>query len=125
MPFEERFTGLKETLAEQFAEAEELSALIQTKLGGGQRQWLSGQSLRCVMPEMRFDRLRSLQGTPTSQEAGYPDLYVKIPQMKGWTDRNHDFGSARKISHEDFVEWLTKKATCSSQRARRNTFPGG
>jgi len=32
MPFEERFTALKETLAEQFAEAEELSALIQTKL---------------------------------------------------------------------------------------------
>ena len=33
VPFEERFTKLKETLAEQFAEAEELSALIQTKLG--------------------------------------------------------------------------------------------
>ncbi len=32
VPFEERFTELKETLAEQFAEAEELSALIQTKL---------------------------------------------------------------------------------------------
>ena len=32
VPFKERFTGLKETLAEQFAEAEELSALIQTKL---------------------------------------------------------------------------------------------
>ena len=32
VPFEERFTALKETLAEQFAEAEELSALIQTKL---------------------------------------------------------------------------------------------
>ena len=30
--FEERFTALKETLAEQFAGAEELSALIQTKL---------------------------------------------------------------------------------------------
>ncbi len=30
--FEERFAALKETLAEQFAEAEELSALIQTKL---------------------------------------------------------------------------------------------
>ncbi|GAB6053104.1 class I SAM-dependent DNA methyltransferase [Magnetospira thiophila] len=30
--FEERFAELKETLAEQFAEAEELSALIQTKL---------------------------------------------------------------------------------------------
>jgi len=33
VPFEERFTELKETLAEQFAEAEEQSALIQTKLG--------------------------------------------------------------------------------------------
>ena len=32
MPFEGRFTELKETLAEQFAEAEELSVLIQTKL---------------------------------------------------------------------------------------------
>ena len=32
VPFEERFTGLKETLAEQFAKAEELSAIIQTKL---------------------------------------------------------------------------------------------
>jgi type I restriction enzyme M protein len=32
VPFEERFAGLKETLAEQFAEAEELSALIQKKL---------------------------------------------------------------------------------------------
>ena len=32
VPFEERFAELKETLAEQFAEAEELSALIQKKL---------------------------------------------------------------------------------------------
>lgn len=32
VPFEERFAKLKQTLAEQFAEAEELSALIQTKL---------------------------------------------------------------------------------------------
>ena len=32
VPFEERFMELKETLAEQFAEAEELSTLIQTKL---------------------------------------------------------------------------------------------
>ena len=32
VPFEERFAGLKETLAEQFAKAEELSAIIQTKL---------------------------------------------------------------------------------------------
>ncbi|MCB2101707.1 MAG: SAM-dependent DNA methyltransferase [Rhodobacterales bacterium] len=32
VPFEERFAELKETLAEQFAKAEELSALIQTKL---------------------------------------------------------------------------------------------
>lgn len=32
VPFEERFTELKETLADQFAEAEELGALIQTKL---------------------------------------------------------------------------------------------
>ena len=32
VPFEERFTSLKETLGEQFAEAEELSALIQSKL---------------------------------------------------------------------------------------------
>lgn len=32
VPFEERFAALKETLAEQFAEAEELSALIQAKL---------------------------------------------------------------------------------------------
>ena len=31
-PFEERFAGLRQTLAEQFAEAEELSALIQVKL---------------------------------------------------------------------------------------------
>ena len=32
VPFEERFSELKETLAEQFAEAEELSTIIQTKL---------------------------------------------------------------------------------------------
>ena len=32
VPFEERFAELKETLAEQFAEADELSTLIQTKL---------------------------------------------------------------------------------------------
>jgi type I restriction enzyme M protein len=32
VPFEERFKALKETLAEQFAESEELSALIQKKL---------------------------------------------------------------------------------------------
>ncbi len=32
VPFEERFTALKKTLAAQFAEAEELSATIQTKL---------------------------------------------------------------------------------------------
>ncbi len=32
VPFEERFSELKETLAEQFAEAEELNALIQVKL---------------------------------------------------------------------------------------------
>ena len=32
MPFEEQFAELKETLAEQFAEAEKLSAIIQTKL---------------------------------------------------------------------------------------------
>ena len=32
VPFEERFSELKETLAEQFSEAEELSAIIQTKL---------------------------------------------------------------------------------------------
>ncbi len=32
VPFEERFAELKETLAEQFAEAEELSAVIQMKL---------------------------------------------------------------------------------------------
>lgn len=34
VPFEERFAVLKETLAEQFAEADELRALIQAKLGG-------------------------------------------------------------------------------------------
>ena len=33
VPFEERFAELRETLTEQFAEAEELGALIQTKLG--------------------------------------------------------------------------------------------
>ena len=32
LPFEERFADLKETLAEQFAEAEELCALIQRKI---------------------------------------------------------------------------------------------
>ena len=32
VPFEERFAELKETLAEQFAEAEELGAIIQNKL---------------------------------------------------------------------------------------------
>ena len=32
LPFQQRFTELKEVLAEQFAEAEELGALIQTKL---------------------------------------------------------------------------------------------
>jgi type I restriction enzyme M protein len=34
VPFEERFAELKETLAEQFAEAEELSALIQANFEG-------------------------------------------------------------------------------------------
>ena len=34
VPFEERFAELKETLAEQFAEAEKLTAVIQTKLEG-------------------------------------------------------------------------------------------
>ena len=34
VPFEERFTELKATLAEQFAEAEKLSTIIQTKLKG-------------------------------------------------------------------------------------------
>ena len=42
--------------------------------------------------------------TPTAQEAGFP--YVGIPQMKGG---RIEFKSARKISHEDFIEW-TKKA---------------
>ena len=42
--------------------------------------------------------------TPTAQETGYP--YVGIPQMKGG---RIEFGGARRISHEDFVEW-TKKA---------------
>jgi type I restriction enzyme M protein len=32
VPFEKRFTELKETLTEQFAEAEELSTLIQTRM---------------------------------------------------------------------------------------------
>ena len=32
VPFEERFAELKETLAEQFAEAEELNTVIQTRL---------------------------------------------------------------------------------------------
>ena len=42
--------------------------------------------------------------TPAAQESGYP--YIGIPQMKdGWLD----FDSARKISHEDFLDW-TKKA---------------
>ena len=34
VPFKERLAELEETLAEQFAEAEELSALIRTKLEG-------------------------------------------------------------------------------------------
>ena len=34
VPFEERFAELKATLAEQFAEAEKLSTIIQTKLEG-------------------------------------------------------------------------------------------
>ena len=42
--------------------------------------------------------------TPAAQESGYP--YIGIPQMK--TGRL-DFESARKISHEDFLDW-TKKA---------------
>ena len=33
VPFDERFAELRETLAEQFAEAEELSTVIQQKLG--------------------------------------------------------------------------------------------
>ena len=41
--------------------------------------------------------------TPTAQETGYP--YVGIPQMKGG---RIEFGSARKISHEDFLEWTKK-----------------
>ena len=42
--------------------------------------------------------------TPAARETGYP--YVGIPQMKAG---RIEFGSARRISHEDFVEW-TKKA---------------
>ena len=42
--------------------------------------------------------------TPVAQESGYP--YIGIPQMKSG---RLDFESARKISHEDFLDW-TKKA---------------
>ena len=42
--------------------------------------------------------------TPAAQESGYP--YIGIPQMKSG---RLDFESARRISHEDFVDW-TKKA---------------
>ena len=58
--------------------------------------------------------------TPAAQEDGYP--YVGIPQMKdGWID----FGSARKISREDFVEW-TKKAKPQQHDVvlSRRTNPG-
>ena len=58
--------------------------------------------------------------TPAAQEDGYP--YVGIPQMKdGWID----FDSARKISHEDFVEW-TKKAKPQQHDVvlSRRTNPG-
>ncbi len=58
--------------------------------------------------------------TPAAREDGYP--YVGIPQMKdGWID----FDSARKISHEDFVEW-TKKAKPQQHDVvlSRRTNPG-
>ena len=42
--------------------------------------------------------------TPPAQESGYP--YIAIPQMKGG---RLDFESARRISHDDFLDW-TKKA---------------
>ena len=42
--------------------------------------------------------------TPPAQDAGYP--YIAIPQMKSG---RLDFESARRISHEDFLDW-TKKA---------------
>ncbi len=56
-------------------------------------------SLRDVGVEL----IDCLHKTPAAQTEGYP--YVGIPQMRdGWID----FGSARKISHDDFVEWTTK-----------------
>ena len=42
--------------------------------------------------------------TPAARESGYP--YIAIPQMKSG---RIDFESARRISHEDFLDW-TKKA---------------
>ena len=58
--------------------------------------------------------------TPAAQESGYP--YIGIPQMKG--DRL-DFDSARKISHEDFLDW-TKKAKPQPRDVilSRRTNPG-
>ena len=58
--------------------------------------------------------------TPAAQEAGYP--YVGIPQMKAG---RIEFGGARKISHEDFVEW-TKKAKPQAHDVilSRRTNPG-
>ena len=58
--------------------------------------------------------------TPAAQESGYP--YIGIPQMKSG---RLDFESARKISHEDFVDW-TKKAKAQPHDVilSRRTNPG-
>ena len=58
--------------------------------------------------------------TPAARDSGYP--YVAIPQMKSG---RIDFTDARRISHEDFVEW-TKKARPKAHDVvlSRRTNPG-
>ena len=61
-----------------------------------------------------------LHKTPAAQESGYP--YIGIPQMKSG---RLDFESARKITHEDFLEWTQKaKPQPHDVILSRRTNPG-
>ena len=77
VPFEERFAELKETLAEQFAEAEELSAFIQKKAGGGRYAWVSGEKCNLVM----WTRVSLDYGAHRSSDGnnGWPNIVYGAP----------------------------------------------
>ena len=58
--------------------------------------------------------------TPVAQDSGYP--YIGIPQMKSG---RLDFESARRISHEDFLDWTRKaKPQPHDVVLSRRTNPG-